>query len=414
MNSISKVTLIFIIYNLTFNILHSNAQLLSQEQAIQAALKNNQLIKSAEFGIDYSKQLKRTSTDIGKMSAVWMHGQYNSLYQDNNFTLTQAIPFPTTLINQSKLGQEQVVGSQKNLIATQNEIAYQVKSVYEHLQFQTELRTLLRTQDSLYQDFSKASEVRFKTGESNLLEKTTAQTQYLEVQNQFRINEADIDISATRLQSLLKSETPVYNADKLGKRQMPSLTDSAQLKGNPQLRFLQQELLISNRIKRVEKSKVLPDLSVGYFTQSLTGIQNIDGVDTFFPSSKSFNGFQLGLNIPIWISPHLARAKAASFHEEMVRKNTENFETQLKGNYVQAVRELEKNETSLRYYEESALKNADLLISQSRKAYRGGEIGYMEYLQSLKMALLIKSNYLTSLTQYNQSILKIEFLIGKI
>jgi cobalt-zinc-cadmium resistance protein CzcA len=164
----------------------------------------------------------------------------------------------------------------------------------------------------------------------------------------------------------------------------------------------------------VEKSRVLPDLSVGYFTQSLTGVQNIDGIDTFFPSSKSFNGFQLGLNIPLWISPHLARAKAAGFHEEMVRKNTENFETQLKGSYVQAVRELEKNETSLRYYEESAIKNADLLISQSRKAYRGGEIGYIEYLQSLKMALLIKSNYLTSLTQYNQSILKIEFLIGKI
>ena len=43
---ISKVILIFIIYNLTFNILNATAQLLSQEQAIQTALKNNQLIKS--------------------------------------------------------------------------------------------------------------------------------------------------------------------------------------------------------------------------------------------------------------------------------------------------------------------------------------------------------------------------------
>lgn len=411
---ITKAIAIFSIYNLAFNISNANGQTLSQDKAVETALKNNQSLKSAEFGIDYSRQLKRTATDIGKTSVVWMHGQYNSIYQDNNFTITQAIPFPTTLINQSKLGQEQLVGSQKNLVALQNEIAYQVKSTYEQLQYQDALRDLLRRQDTLYQDFSKASFVRFKTGESNLLEKTTAETQYLEIQNQLRMNDADIDISAVRLQALLKSENPIYNSDKIVKRSLSELTDSVLLEANPQLKFLQQEVIISNRLKRVERSKVLPDFSVGIFTQSLTGIQNIDGVDNFFPNSKFFNGFQLGLNIPLWISPHLARAKAAGFHEEVVRKNTDAFETTLKSSYVQAARELKKNEASLRYYENSALKNADLIISQSQKAYRGGEIGYIEYLQSLKIALSIKNNYLLSLTQYNQSVLKIEFLLGKI
>jgi len=166
-------------------------------------------------------------------------------------------------------------------------------------------------------------------------------------------------------------------------------------------------------VKRVEKSRMLPDITVGYFAQSLIGIQNIDGQDVFFPSSRAFQGFELGLNIPLWIGPHLARARAAAFQEEATRKNAEYFATNLQGNYVQALRELDKNLASLTYYENSALKNADLIISQARKAYKGGEIGYVEYLQSLKMALLIKTNYLQSLTQYNQSILKTEFLLGK-
>jgi cobalt-zinc-cadmium resistance protein CzcA len=85
----------------------------------------------------------------------------------------------------------------------------------------------------------------------------------------------------------------------------------------------------------------------------------------------------------------------------------------LKGAFEQAAQEFDKNQTSLNYYETSALKNADLILKQARKAYHGGEIGYIEYLQSIRSALLIKSNYLLSLNLYNQSIIKIEFLLGK-
>jgi cobalt-zinc-cadmium resistance protein CzcA len=388
------------------------AQLISPEEAVQMALKNNQLIKSAEYGIDYFRELKKTGTDIGKLSAIWMHGQYNSIQQDNNLNLSQTIPFPTTLANQVRLGKEQVIGGQKNLINIQNEIVFQVKSTYEQLLYQDALRILLLSQDSLYQDFARASLIRFKTGESNLLEKTTAETQSLEIKNNLNLNEADIKISATHLQALLKSEQPIYNSVKLAKRTLPQNLDTVSLKSNPQLSLLEQQVIINERIKRVEKSKVLPDLTIGYFTQSLIGFQNTTGVDNYYSSSKAFQGFELGLNIALWISPHLARAKAASYQEEVSRKNAEYFQTTLQGSYLQALRELEKNLASLTYYESSALKNADLLITQSRKAYRGGEIGYIEYLQSLKTALSIKNNYLLSLTQYNQSIIKIEFLLG--
>ncbi len=403
----------FIILHLSFIIFCAHGQNMSQQQAVQTALKNNQLIKSAEYGIDYYKELKKTGTDIGKLSAVWMRGQYNSIQQDNNLNLSQTIPFPTTLAKQVQLGKEQVIGGQKNLVTIQNEIVFQVKSSYEQLLYQDALRGLLQSQDSLYQDFARASSIRFKTGESNLLEKTTAETQSYEVKNQLNLNKADIKIYATHLQTLLKGESPVYNSDKLSKRILPENLDTISLKNNPHLGFLQQQVIINDRIKRVEKSKILPDISVGYFAQSLTGFQNVDGVDTYFPSSKAFQGFELGLHIPLWIGPHLARAKAASYHEEASRKNAEYFQTTLQGDYHQALRELDKNLASLTYYESSALKNADLLIAQSRKAYRAGEIGYVEYLQSLKTALSIKNNYLLSLTQYNQSIIKIEYLLGK-
>ena len=389
-------------------------QPVSLEQAVQTALQKNQLIKSAEYQVEYFRQVKKTSTDIGKLSAMWMHGQYNSLYQDNNLTFVQTLPFPALLGSQIQLGKEQVIGAQKGLVSAQNDLVYEVKSVYYQLLYLKELGNLLQSQDSLYEDFSRASSLRFKTGESNLLEKTTAETQLMEVRNQSRVNQADIQIAESRLQALLRNETPVIASDILKKRELPEALDTVSLGANPQLNYLRQQAAISQRARQVERNRLLPDISVGYFNQSLIGIQNINGLDRFFGPNKRFQGFELGLSMPLWFRPPVARAKAAAINEEILKKNADHFQTTLQGTYRQALQELDKNLSSFTYYESSALKNAELILIQARKAYRGGEIGYIEYLQSLRNAITIKSNYLQSLNQYNQSVVKIEFLLGTI
>ncbi len=391
----------------------ANAQKLTLDQAVQAALQNNLGIKSAESQIDYYKELKKTGTDIGKFSATWMHGQYNSIYQDNNLTLQQTIPFPTALANQVKLGKEQVAGAQQNLIVQQNSLVYEVKSIYFQLLYQEAQKKLLAAQDSLFTDFANASSLRFKTGESNLLEKTTAETQRLEIQNQQHQNLADIEISKAQLKALLKSDSTIVTADEWKKRAAPIEISAAQLQNNPTLKLINQEVSISQQSKRVEKSKIMPDLLVGGFVQSLTGVQNVNGQDIYYARSKQFTGFQLGLAIPLWIRPNLARASAATFQEESMRKKALQYEITLAGSFEQALRELDKNTATINYYETSALLNAELILSQSRKAFHGGEISYVEYLQSLKISIGIKNNYLQALNQYNQSIITLEFLLGK-
>ena len=72
-----------------------------------------------------------------------------------------------------------------------------------------------------------------------------------------------------------------------------------------------------------------------------------------------------------------------------------------------------KNKNTLDYYEKNALLNADLIIKQADKGFKSGEIGYVEYLQGLKSALAVKSGYLLGLNQYNQSVITLEFLLGK-
>jgi len=290
---------------------------------------------------------------------------------------------------------------------------YEVKSIYFQLLYQEAQKKLFASQDSLYSDFANASSLRFKTGESNLLEKTTAETQLLEIQNLQRQNLADIEISGAQLKALLKSDLPIEAADVLKKRVVPTEISAAQIQSNPTLKLINQEVTISRQYKRMENSRIMPDLLVGGFVQSLTGVQNVNGQDIFYPRSKQFTGFQLGLSIPLWIKPNLARASAAAFQEESMRKKAQQYEVTLAGSFEKALRELDKNTATVNYYETSALQNAELILSQSRKAFHAGEISYIEYLQSLKISISIKSNYLQAINQYNQSIVTLEYLLGK-
>jgi heavy metal efflux system protein len=391
----------------------SVAQKITEVEAINTALLNNQLIKAAENQVDYFKHLKKTGSDFGKLSAVWMNGQYNTIEKDNNITLTQHIPFPGTVGAQLKLGEEQIIGSTKNLLAAKNNLVYEVKSTYEMLLHQKAYHNLLLAQDSLYADFARASALRYKTGESNLLEMTTAETQWQEIKNMVRQNEADIFISQKKLQTLIKSESPVDASTVLSKRLLDVDPAVATLESNPQLHYFQQQVKISQQEKRVEKNRLMPDFMVGYFNQTLIGYQNTTGQDNYYGKSDRFQGFSVGLAIPLWFAPQLARAKAASFMEESNKQAADYFRTTLSSDYEQALRELDKNQASLIYYESNALKNAELILTQARKAYKGGEIGYVEYLQSLRSGITIKTNYLHALNQYNQSVIKVEYLIGK-
>lgn len=394
----------------------SNAQTLnsvSLQQAIDGALKNNATIKASNYGVDYSKALKKTSTDIGKTNVSLMLGQYNSINTDNNISISQNIPFPTLFSSQSQLNNAYIKGSELKLQFTQNELISQVKSVYHYLEYLHAERDLLLSQDSIYSSFASASNSKFKAGENTLLEKTTAETQLMEVKNMLAQNQTNISIYQSQLASLMNSQVPVQIQQKqIGKLEFTLLSDSTAYSQNLYLLYARQQIEISNKQKRVETAKALPEFSIGYFNQTLIGYQNINGTDQYFDASKRFTGIQVGVSIPLWIIPQTARVKAAGINQKVMESDYEQYQTNVRGQYFQYLQEYLQNKTTLDYYEKNALPNAVLIIKQADKGFKSGEIGYVEYLQSIRTALTIKSNYLSSLNQYNQSVIKLEFLLG--
>lgn len=382
------------------------------DQAIQGALKNNMSIRAAEYEVQSQQSLKGTAFDLPKTSVSLLYGQYNGYAKnDNNVTVTQAIPF-TVFGSQGKVNRAYLASSQLKQVVTENELIYQLKQVYLELTYTKARQALLLQQDSIYQGFLKSAGLRYKTGETNLLEQTTAQTQGNEVRNQLRQNEAQIIGLRTQLKTLINSESLPDTGNELTEFPDTTLADTLHPQANPTLAYMNQQIEVAKSEKKLEAARFAPDLLIGGFSQTLIGVENTaDG--TLASSNERFTGFQVGLSFPLWFAPYKARVRAAEFNRKIAESNYQYNVQTLEGQKQQAVQQYNVAKNSLAYYRNSALPNAELILKQSEAAFKGGEIGYAEYLMGLRNAISIKENFLTTLRDYNQSIIYIEYLSGK-
>jgi cobalt-zinc-cadmium resistance protein CzcA len=294
--------------------------------------------------------------------------------------------------------------------ATENELAYQVKQAAYQLMYLRARQKLLTQQDSIFSQLVRATDLRFRTGESRLLEKTTAETQHNEIRNSLRLTKADILIYEQILQTLTGSEHPVTITEVVAKKSLAFSADTLAAEANPQLRYMQQQIAIAEGERKVSGAKVLPDITVGYFNQTLIGTLN-ESLERATGDVR-FDGFIVGLTVPLWIGPHLARTKAARINEEKTQRQFEYNEALIQGQWQRAWQEYLKNQASIEYYESSALQNADLILRHSEAAFRNGEADYTEYFLSVRAAIRIKEEYLNTLNELNQSAINIEFLAG--
>lgn len=386
---------------------------LSLEEAINEAVKNHPAIKSAGYEIEREQRLKGASFDLNKTNIGVEYGQINSVNNDSKISLSQSFDFPTVYTNKSRLANATIKASEEQFNITKNELVRSVKNAYYQLSSITAKRKLLQYQDSLFLDFASAAEVRFKVGESNYLEKVTAETQMMEVQNQLIRAKADWLIAQKQLQILLNNKEDISIPDNTpAKRPFTLLPDSAAIAKNPYLGYLNQQLEISRYETKIERSKMLPDFNIGYFNQSLNGTQFNNGVEQNFNSGNRFTGIQAGISIPLWFGPYNSRIQAAKLNGKIAESNLQAQQLLIQGQLNTITQEFQKYQSTVDYYEKKALPQAELIIQNANKAFKAGEIGYFEYLQGLNQAIKIKTDYLNYLMLYNQSIISIEQITG--
>ncbi|MBR2647921.1 MAG: CusA/CzcA family heavy metal efflux RND transporter [Sediminibacterium sp.] len=396
----------------------ANAQqpktVINLNDAVASAMKNNPLVKVGTLDISYQQQLKKTIKDYGKTNVGLTFGQYNSrIAYDNNFSINQGIPNPAYFKSLIRLSESNIKSSELQLKVYQTELAANTKTSYYQLSFWIEEIRLLKELLAIYENVLKASALRYKTGETNALENYNAESKVNEIKAQLRNAEEDYRIELNRLKVFTADSSVTAIADTLlVEKQIQVTFDTAAIAANPTLAFIKQQIDIASREKAVEQSRLKPDFSVGYFNQSLVGYQTVNGADKYYGVGHRFQGVNLGISIPIFARAQKEKVKAAEVNRVRREAELTNYQYNLQAELTRLFGELQKQRVQLNYYRNTALPQANLIITQAQKAFTAGEIGYYELTQSLNNAVVVKQEYTKLLNQYNQTVIAIEFIGG--
>ncbi|OJW81814.1 MAG: acriflavine resistance protein B [Bacteroidetes bacterium 46-16] len=387
---------------------------LTLQQAIDEALRNNNSIKIAQYQVDLQQSLKRGAVTIPKTDLSYTQGVVsNPTIQDNLLNVTQRLDFPTLYSSQSKLASEKIESSKRFKVIKENDLMADVKAAYLQYLYVTEKRRLLLHQDSIYSNLERSSNLRYQTGESTKLESVTSSAQSMQIKNRIEQNDADLEIAKKQLQTLLNTTDNISVAEsELTPKSLTLPDDSSAVARNPLIQYLQQELNINEQQTKVERNRMLPDIILGYSSQTYKGTQNINGANRTFTGSDRFSFYQLGVAIPIFPGGYRSRINAAKINENIAETQIALTRTTLQGELQKLVQQYYKLQNTITYYQKQALPQAELIIDNSEKGFKSGDLSYIQHFQNLTLAISIQSDYLDNLYQYNQSVIAIESLLG--
>ncbi len=387
-----------------------DAQVITLEQALKRALVQNRRIQAAGLQVKQQQAAAKAAWELPKTEINLLYGRYNSVNNDNNITIRQTLPFPITWVRQVQLAQSVLRQSECLKALADQEIATQVKSVYHTLLYLKALLSVRTQADSLLGELARASAIRYRTGEATLMEKTSAENRHRETQLQLLQSRTEYALQLRRLGELINEAVTDISGNL---QELPlRITDSLTFAANPMWQNQNHLTITAHAATRLEKSKLWPELRLGYFNQTLIGTQTIIGNDVYFGAGTRFEGVEAGISVPLWFLPARHRIHVFRFSEKAAEALLQQTEAELMSRWQQLWQQLQTEKNILAYYRTQGLPSADLLIAQTQKAFQAGEISYTEALLNARQALQIREDFLACVNRWNQLIIEAEFLSG--
>ena len=380
---------------------------ISLEKAIDKAFKNNLNLKSGALKINYQEKMKNSAVVIDPLNISAEIGQMNSFYVDNKFSVSQTIRLPKFYNAQKTVLMEEYKNSLLHLDLQKWQLKKEISLIYNELNYFNEKKKLLKKADSIFTQYFNRADLRLKKGESNLLEKATAENLRIQAEMQLKSLEKDREISIQKLSFLINDGTFYQNENaKYGILNLENL--NAEYAGNPLvLKQLEQEKNIQNAKLLAEKAKLSPSLNLGVNSMTMKG----NGADEkYYNATHRFQSGFVGVGIPVFNSAQKSVIEAQKVNQLIAENNYQLGLINLKNQYLQNLRQFQKLNDEISYYQKTGLQNSESILKTANNQYFNGEINYLEWTLLVTQAFEIQNKYIDRLKETNDKIIEINSL----
>ncbi|WP_316798249.1 CusA/CzcA family heavy metal efflux RND transporter [Pedobacter frigidisoli] len=408
-----KATAMILFAIMSVGVLQANAQEITLKAALDTASKNNISLKIASTEIDYYKQLTRNTFDVPKTAFAFDYGKFNSLANDNKFSLVQNLEFPTVYSRQSAVHQASVGVSSAQLNARALDLKAEVKNVYFSIVTIAAKRRLLLWADSVYGAFAEKSYQRFKSGDVDVLEWRTAENQKQQISNQLELLISDYNQYLKRFKFLLNSNHNPVPADRDLIYPL-SLIEKGGGNNSPLVRLSETQLELAKKEQALEGSKLLPSISFGYNNSSIVGWQtNSMGAEQYFDRHNRFSSFSIGLGIPLFFGAQQSKIKALKIAVQQKQAEVDLMRKRVHSDIEIAIDRYLQLDKIIKSFQKINLKNAADIINAASAKLNAGEIAYLDWVILVNQAIQLKADYFDKVQQLNDTAFEIERLTAR-
>jgi outer membrane protein TolC len=351
--------------------------------------------------------MKNSAVVIDPLNISAEIGQMNSFYVDNKFSVSQTIRLPKFYNAQKTLLLEEWKNSLLNLDLQKWQLKREISLIYNELNYLDGKKKLLKKADSIFTQYFQRADLRLKKGESNLLEKATAENLRSQAEMQLKSLEKDREISIQKLSFLINEGTLYQNENaKYGILNLENL--NTEYAGNPLvLKQLEQEKNIQNAKLLAEKAKLSPSFNLGVNSMTMKG----NGADEkYYNATHRFQSGFVGVGIPVFNSAQKSVIEAQKVNQQIAENNYQLGLVNLKNQYLQNLGQFQKLNDEISYYQKTGLQNSESILKTANNQYFNGEINYLEWTLLVTQAFEIQNKYIDRLKETNDKIIEINSL----
>ncbi len=371
---------------------------LTLDDAVNQAIINNKNIIAWKYKVDEQRTLIPSAVALDKTTFTYGTDQ-NNMAENNHplkvWGVEQNFQFPSLYGAELKAKKMEHHLTENELNIQTENIIKQVSLKYIELQVLIQKKQIFETIDSLYLLILRGATIRNQKGDISNLELLNIQARQNQTRNQLNTLKYEIDNAYSTLKNLIgfDSSFVVSNEIEVLEQKQRDIDDT------PFLQWLRTRESLANANIKIEKNKLLPDVSFNYFVGT-----------NFFDDSKYYHGFEAGLSIPLFYNAQKSKINASKLAVDAMKQFSE-YEIDL---LQIKQRELINSKTNLlallSYYDQHGKMLYDEIIRTASLSFENGEIDFFTFANSTETALQIKLKHIDNILNYNKIILELNYL----
>ncbi|MBI5588205.1 MAG: TolC family protein [Deltaproteobacteria bacterium] len=363
-------------------------------EAMEARVSSEGALEDPTFRVELMELSKDRPLDITPGNA-----------SQTKYIFNQSIPFPGKLSLKENIALKEAYAARSEFRSKEQQVSREVKEAYFDYAYLAESIRITEEIKGVLSNMARIAEAKYSTGLASQQDVIKVNVELTSLTNETITLEAEKDVAAARLKSLLNRDQDSPLGEPVGLTREKVKFDTRELmeraaRKNPEIRAVEFEAEANEHKAELAKRDYYPDFMVGAGPVEKDG--RFESFDVMFQ-----------VTIPLWRSKYDSRSREAASNARSLRsrlaagKNAKGFE--VKG----AALRVEAADRMRVLYETGLMPQVELSLESALKNYRAGKVDFLTLLDTERELKKTRLDYLKIILDYRKRVAALENAVGE-